>query len=118
MLKRKECHGDMADIHVYTAKKLEGMADSLENLARTFDGDGQMGQNLSREDGLAALQMASAMVCGDCAKCNLYSDSQREDSYYLYYLLRAFEQNGSVGQEDMPRLFQETCRKQADYVGQ
>lgn len=64
------------------------------------------------------LQMASAMVCGDCAKCNLYSDSQREDSYYLYYLLRAFEQNGSVGQEDMPRLFQETCRKQADYVGQ
>ena len=25
---------------------------------------------------------------------------------------------GSVGQEDMPRLFQETCRKQADYVGQ
>lgn len=38
MLKRKECHGDMADIHVYTAKKLEGMADSLENLARTFDG--------------------------------------------------------------------------------
>lgn len=52
MLKRKECHGDMADIHVYTAKKLEGMADSLENLARTFDGDGQMGQNLSREDGL------------------------------------------------------------------
>ena len=86
MLKRKECHGDMADIHVYTAKKLEGMADSLENLARTFDGDGQMGQNLSREDGLAALQMASAMVCGDCAKCNLYSDSQREDSYYLYYL--------------------------------
>ena len=118
MLKRKECHGDMADIHVYTAKKLEGMADSLENLARTFDGDGQMGRNLSREDGLAALQMASAMVCGDCAKCNLYSDSQREDSYYLYYLLRAFEQNGSVGQEDMPRLFQETCRKQADYVGQ
>ncbi len=67
---------------------------------------------------MAALQMASAMVCGDCAKCNLYSDSQREDSYYLYYLLRAFEQNGSVGQEDMPRLFQETCRKQADYVGQ
>ena len=57
----------MADIHVYTAKKLEGMADSLENLARTFDGDGQMGRNLSREDGLAALQMASAMVCGDCA---------------------------------------------------
>ena len=55
MLKRKECHGDMADIHVYTAKKLEGMADSLENLARTFDGDGQMGRNLSREDGLAAL---------------------------------------------------------------
>ena len=54
MLKRKECHGDMADIHVYTAKKLEGMADSLENLARTFDGDGQMGRNLSREDGLAA----------------------------------------------------------------
>lgn len=108
----------MADIHVYTAKKLEGMAESLKNLAKTFDEEGGIGRSLSREDGLAALQMAGAMVCGDCSRCNLYSDSQKEDSYYLYYLLRAFEQKGSVGKEDMPRLFQETCRKQADYVGQ
>ncbi|MCI8515434.1 MAG: SpoIIE family protein phosphatase [Hungatella sp.] len=94
------------------------MADSLEELAKTLDEERGGGRSLSREDGLAALQMAGAMVCGDCSKCNLYSDSEREDSYYLYYLLRAFEQKGNVEFDDMPRLFRETCGRQADYVGQ
>lgn len=108
----------MADIHVYTAKKLSDMAGSLEELAKVFDDDGAIGGKLTREDGLAAMQTAGAMVCGDCNRCNVYSDSEKEDSYYLYYLLRAFEQKGSIQYEDMPRLFQETCRKPADYVGQ
>lgn len=118
MFYRKKSHRDMTDIHVYTAKKLNDMANSLERLAKTFDLKTRPGRNLSREDGLAALQMAGAMVCGDCSKCNLYSDSEKEDSYYLYYLLRAFEQKGMVDYHDMPRLFRETCSRQQDYVGQ
>lgn len=118
MFYRKSSHRDMADIHVYTARKLSDMANSLEGLAKTFDLETRPGRNLSREDGLAALQMAGAMVCGDCCKCNVYSDSEKEDSYYLYYLLRAFEQKGTVDYNDMPRLFRETCSRQKDYVGQ
>lgn len=118
MFERKRIHRDMANIHVYTAKKLSDMAGSLEELAKTFDEDGAGERRLTREDGLAAMQMAGAMVCGDCNRCNLYSDSEKEDSYYLYYLLRAFEQKGNVDYEDMPRLFRETCKRQTDYVGQ
>ena len=116
MFYRKEVHRDMEGIHVYTARKLRDMANSLESLAKAFDREKGEG-GLSREDGLAALQMAGAMVCGDCSKCNLYSDSEKEDSYYLYYLLRAFEQKGNVDFEDMPRLFRESCKRQEDYVG-
>lgn len=118
MLNRKGSHKDMADIHVYTAKKLSDMAGSLEELAKTFDGEGGGCGRLTREDGLAAMQTAGAMVCGECSRCNVYLDSEKEDSYYLYYLLRAFEQKGCIQHEDMPRLFQETCRKQEDFVGQ
>lgn len=118
MFYRKSSHRDMADIHVYTAKKLSDMAGSLEGLAKAFDQEKHAGRGLSREDGLAALQMAGAMVCGDCSRCNLYSDSEKEESYYLYYLLRAFEQKGTIDYDDMPRLFRETCGRQEDYVGQ
>ncbi len=118
MFQRRTSRREMADIHVYTAKRLNDMAGSLEGLARTFGEETISGRGLSREDGLAAMQMAGAMVCGDCKRCNLYTDSQKEDSYYLYYLLRAFEQKGNVENEDMPRLFQEICRRKEDYVGQ
>ena len=116
MFYRKKVHNNMEGIHVYTARRLSDMANSLEGLARAFDREKSVG-GLSREDGLAALQMAGAMVCGDCSKCNLYSDSEKEDSYYLYYLLRAFEQKGNVEPKDMPRLFREKCGRQEDYVG-
>ena len=115
---RKRVHRDMEGIHVYTARKLSDMAGSLERLAKAFDREKGAGGKLSREDGLAALQIAGAMVCGDCSRCNLYSDSEKEESYYLYYLLRAFEQKGIVDYDDMPRLFRETCKRQEDYVGQ
>lgn len=118
MLNRRSGHRDMADIHVYTAKKLSDMAGSLEELARSFDEEINGGGRLTKEDGLAAMQMAGAMVCGECRRCNLYLDTEKEDSYYLYYLLRAFEQNGGIDHEDMPRLFQEACRKKDDYLGQ
>lgn len=117
-MNRRSGHRDMADIHVYTAKKLSDMAGSLEGLARSFDEELTGGGRLTKEDGLTAMQTAGVMVCGDCKRCNLYLDTEKEDSYYLYYLLRAFEQKGSIDHEDMPRLFQEMCRRKDDYLGQ
>lgn len=116
--KKKKSSRDMADIHVYTAKKLSDMAGSLEGLARTFDENGVNARGLSREDGLAAMQMAATMVCGECTQCGMRTGNEGEESYYLYYLLRAFEQNGTLGYEDMPRLFVETCKRKEAYMGQ
>lgn len=116
MWRLKMGHADMADMNVYTAKKLNGMAQSLSSLARACAEDTAAGGALSRDDALAAMQMSAAMVCGDCSRCNLYSGSGKEDSYYLYYLLRAFEQKGHVDYEDMPRFFMETCRRREEYV--
>lgn len=116
-LKRQESHGDMADIHVYTARKLSDMAGSLEGLARTFREDAISAKGLSREDGIMAMQTAAAAVCGECRRCGFCGDGQAGDSYYLYYLLRTFEQKGALDYEDMPRLFQETCRRKEEYVG-
>lgn len=118
MFRRKNDHRDMADVNIYTAKKLNEMALSLEGLAKAFSDEISNEGKLSKEDGLAAMQTAASMVCGDCCRCNVYLDSRQEENYYLYYLLRAFEQKGRVDDADMPRLFQETCKRQEDYVGQ
>lgn len=116
MLKRKSLHRDMADVNVYTARRLKDMAMSLSGLAQAFaDEIGGQG-HLTREDGLAAMQTAAAAVCGECTRCNLYYGSKRDDSYYLYYLLRSFEQKGKIDMEDMPRLFNEACRKKKEYM--
>ena len=109
---------DMADVNVYTAGRLSEMARSLGLLAKSCMDNMDEEKGLTRDDALAAMQMSAAMVCGDCSRCNLYSDSQKEDSYYLFYLLRAFEQKGHVDYEDMPRLFLETCRRKTDYMAQ
>ena len=118
MFERRSDRRDRAEIHVYTARRLSDMAGSLEELARSFDEEPVPGRTLSRDDGLAAMQAAGALVCQGCRRCSLYADSERDDSYYLYYLLRVFEQKGRLDREDMPRLFQESCRKQDDYIGQ
>lgn len=118
MLKKKSFHRDMADVNVYTARRLKDMAMSLSGLAQAFADEIGGDRQLTRDDGLAAMQTAAAVVCGDCSRCNLYSSGEKEDSYYLYYLLRAFEQKGRIDAEDMPRLFNETCRRKEEYVGQ
>ncbi len=115
---RRSKRRDMANVNVYTASRLGEMAHSLEILARSCQEEGNNERGLSREDALAAMQMSAAMVCEGCNRCNLYSDSEKEDSYYLYYLLRAFEQKGQVEFEDMPRFFMEICRRREDYVTQ
>ncbi len=117
MWKRAKRH-DMADINVYTAGRLNEMARSLGLLAKSCADRMDEEKGLSKDDALAAMQMSAAMVCGECSRCNLYTDSQKEDSYYLYYLLRAFEQKGHVSDEDMPRLFLETCRRREEYMNQ
>ncbi len=115
---RRPKRRDMADVNVYTASRLEEMARSLGLLAKSCQDGLEDKRGLTKEDALAAMQMSAAMVCGGCSRCNLYHDSSKEDSYYLYYLLRAFEQKGKVEFEDMPRFFMETCRRREAYVGQ
>lgn len=117
MLRRNK-RRDMADVNVYTARRLNDMAQSLGLLAKSCTDDLGEEKGLRREDAQAAMQMSAAMVCGECNRCNLYSDSQKEESYYLYYLLRAFEQKGHVEYEDMPRFFLETCKRREEYISQ
>ena len=80
---RRNKRRDMADVNVYTAKRLNDMAQSLGLLAKSCadNMDGESG--LTKDDALAAMQMSAAMVCGECSRCNLYRDSEKEDSYYL-----------------------------------
>ena len=85
-----------SDVNYYTARKLEDMARSMERLAKAFDEGMHKAGSLTRDDGLAAMQTSASMVCRDCSQCGIYAESEREDSYYLYYLLRAFEQKLSL----------------------
>lgn len=62
MFKRKHLHRDMADVNVYTARRLKDMAESLGSLARAFAGEVENGSRLGKEDGLAAMQTAAALV--------------------------------------------------------
>lgn len=107
---------DMADVNVYTARRLKEMAQSLGILAKSCQEESGTDKGLTRDDAVAAMQMAAAMVCDGCSRCNLYSSSEKEDSYYLYYLLRTFEQKGRIEFEDMPRFFMERCGRREDYL--
>lgn len=106
------------DVNHYTARRLGDMAESLNQLAKAFDDEIEKNGQLSRGDGLAAMQASATLVCENCSQCNLYADSEKEDSYYLYYLLRAFEQKGHIDHDDMPQMFQTGCRKQDAYLAQ
>ncbi len=115
MLRRAK-RRDMADVNVYAARRLQNMAQSLGKLARSCQEETAGEKGLTEEDAMAAMQTAAAVVCGECSRCNLYSGDGKEDSYYLHYLLRAFEQKGKVDYEDMPRFFLETCRRREEYL--
>lgn len=120
MLRKRSVHRDMADVNVYTAKRLKDMADSLERLAKSFD-RAKRETGLTCEDGIAALEAAAAVVCGTCETCGIRNECRRtekDENYYLHYLLRTFEKKGNLGCEDMPRRFLESCRRKADYLGQ
>ena len=89
---------NLADVNIYTAKKLNSLASSLTQLAKSCDDETGKGRSLTKEDGEAALKTAAVMVCGECSRCSVYNDSVNGDSYFLYYLLRAFEQMGMVSE--------------------
>ena len=59
MLKR-QLHKGAPDVNAYTAGRLRDMARSMEILAGTF-GKAKGEPGLTREDGLAAMEAASAM---------------------------------------------------------
>jgi len=116
---KKQIHKGASDVNVYAAKRLRDMAQSMEVLAKLF-GKSRGEPGLTKEDGLAALEAASAMVCGSCSGCGIQGQCQaaeEEENYYLYYLLRTFEKKGSVDYEDMPRRFLEVCRRKPEYLG-
>ena len=57
-------------INYYTARKLKDMAQSLEQLAKAFDEGAGETMNLTKDDGLAAMQTCAALVCGNCGGCS------------------------------------------------
>lgn len=117
-MKRKPVRRGTAELNGYTARRLNEMAMSLSSLARSCTDGDRGGKTLSREDGLTAVKNAADLVCGSCSRCTIFSDSMREDNYFLYYLLRAFEQKGRIEPEDMPQLFLESCGQKREYIEQ
>ena len=61
----KKLHRDMAEVNVYTARRLREMACSLSGLARAFTEEAGSDKRLSFDEGLAAMQTAASMVCGN-----------------------------------------------------
>ena len=51
MLKKKSLHRDMADVNVYTARRLKDMAMSLSGLAQAFADEIGGGRQLTKGDG-------------------------------------------------------------------
>ena len=62
MWKRKR-RRDMADVNIYTAERLSEMARSLGVLARACNDRMEEERGLTREDALAVMQTAAAVVC-------------------------------------------------------
>lgn len=116
MLRRKTMYRDMADVNIYTAKRLGDMALSLGELAKSCEEEGHKEKSLTREDGLTAVNAAAMLVCGSCEKCGVYKDCLQKDSYFLYYLIRSFEQKHQIEEEDMPQPFQELCGLKKEYL--
>jgi len=66
----KKLHRDMAEVNVYTARRLREMACSLSGLARAFTEEAGSDKRLSFDEGLAAMQTAAAeaVAAATCMK--------------------------------------------------
>ena len=64
----KKLHRDMAEVNVYTARRLREMACSLSGLARAFTEEAGSDKRLSFDEGLAAMQTAAFLVGGAASR--------------------------------------------------
>ena len=80
-------------INYYTARKLKDMAQSLEQLAKAFDEGAGETMNLTKDDGLAAMQTCATLVCGSCGLYDLAVlalDSCRSFAFLFYCCINAW----------------------------
>ena len=75
-IREREVKG-RTDVNYYKARRLGDMAESLNQLARAFDDGIEKTRQLTKDDGLAAMQASAALVCDNCSRCNLYADSEK-----------------------------------------
>ena len=118
MFGNREVHRKLSGSGGYAAERLAEISESLGQLAKVMKNSGGE-PGLSREDGIAALESAAAMVCGSCGRCGLKQECRKQqdgENYFLYYLLRSFEKKGALEYPDMPREFLDRCRKKTDYL--
>ena len=118
MFGNREVHRKLSGSGRYAAGRLAEISESLGQLAKVMKNSGGE-PGLSREDGIAALESAAAMVCGSCGRCGLKQECLKQqdgENYFLYYLLRSFEKKGALEYPDMPREFLDRCRKKTDYL--
>ena len=118
MFGNREVHRKLSGSGGYAAERLAEISESLGQLAKVMKNSGGE-PGLSREDGIAALESAAAMVCGSCGRCSLKQECLKQqdgENYFLYYLLRSFEKKGALEYPDMPREFLDRCRKKTDYL--
>ena len=70
MFGNREVHRKLSGSGGYAAERLAEISESLGQLAKVMKNSGGE-PGLSREDGIAALESAAAMVCGSCGRCGL-----------------------------------------------
>lgn len=96
--------------------RLCAMADSLGQVARTFEACKEEHIPLSRNAAVHVFEEAARDICEGCRECGMGRICEQENQYYIYYFLHIFEQNGLIEEERMPRLFLDTCPKREFYM--
>ena len=72
----------MADVNIYTAKRLGIWLFPLEKLAKSCEEESGKDRTLTKEDGLAAVNAAALLVCGSCEKCGIYRTAYRKTAIF------------------------------------
>ena len=76
--------------------RLCAMADSLGQVARTFEACKEDNIPLSRNAVVHVFEEAAQEVCGECRECGMGRICEQDNQYYVYYFLHIFEQNGLI----------------------
>ena len=106
MFYRKNCHRDMADIHVYTARKLSDMAGSLEELAIELAIERMADEDLEELENLLVFFGLPVRISGlsQDAVLNAASHDKKMDSGVIRFILlerigKAYIDRSVTGQE-------------------